>query len=97
VDLDEMRAARGKTITVDSPGINAYADGEYVCPLPVTVTAVPWALKVLRLSVEPWTGSLTPRCSPKDGVFLVPLKVALRRPEGIDDGDDVRVRLQVGR
>ncbi|MBS1694020.1 MAG: DUF1905 domain-containing protein [Actinobacteria bacterium] len=34
---------------------------------------------------------------PKDDVYLVPLKVALRRPEGIDDGDDVRVRLQVGR
>ena len=34
---------------------------------------------------------------PKDGVYLVPLKVALRRPEGIDDGDQVRVRLHVGR
>lgn len=47
VDLDEVRTARAKTITVDSPGINAYADGEYVCPLPVTVTAVAGALKVL--------------------------------------------------
>lgn len=34
---------------------------------------------------------------PKDGVYLVPLKVALRRPEGIDDGDDVRLRLHVSR
>ncbi|MET0705192.1 MAG: DUF1905 domain-containing protein [Mycobacterium sp.] len=34
---------------------------------------------------------------PKDGVYLVPLKLALRRPEGIDDGASVRVRLQVGR
>jgi predicted nucleic acid-binding protein len=34
---------------------------------------------------------------PKDGVYLVPLKIALRRPEGIDDGDHVRVRLHVGR
>ncbi|EHB47853.1 protein of unknown function DUF1905 [Mycolicibacterium rhodesiae JS60] len=33
---------------------------------------------------------------PKDGVYLVPLKVALRRSEGIDDGDTVRVRLHVG-
>lgn len=33
---------------------------------------------------------------PKDGVYLVPLKVALRRPEGIDDGDVVRVHLSVG-
>jgi predicted nucleic acid-binding protein len=34
---------------------------------------------------------------PKDGGYLVPLKVALRRPEGVDDGDHVRVRLTVGR
>jgi diacylglycerol kinase (ATP) len=48
VDLDEVRTARAKAITVDSPGINAYADGEYVCPLPVTVTEVQRALKMLR-------------------------------------------------
>ncbi|NTY60476.1 DUF1905 domain-containing protein [Mycolicibacterium sphagni] len=33
---------------------------------------------------------------PKDDVYLVPLKIALRRAEGIDDGDHVRVRLRVG-
>ncbi|MGH3677939.1 MAG: diacylglycerol kinase [Mycobacterium sp.] len=48
VDLDEVRTARARTITVDSPGINAYADGEFVCPLPVEVSAVPGALKILR-------------------------------------------------
>ena len=48
VDLDEVRTARARTITVDSPGINAYADGEFVCPLPVEVSAVPAALKILR-------------------------------------------------
>lgn len=31
VNLDEVRTAPARTITVDSPGINAYADGEYVC------------------------------------------------------------------
>jgi predicted nucleic acid-binding protein len=40
---------------------------------------------------------VTTSLMPKDGVYLVPLKVALRRAEGIDDGDDVRIRLQVGR
>jgi hypothetical protein len=40
---------------------------------------------------------VTTSLMPKDGVYLVPLKVALRRAEGIEDGDDVRVRLQVGR
>jgi hypothetical protein len=32
---------------------------------------------------------------PRDDVYLVPLKVALRRPQGIDDGDVVRVQLSV--
>ncbi|MDY6999466.1 MAG: diacylglycerol kinase [Actinomycetota bacterium] len=48
VDLDEVHTRRAQTITVDSPGINAYADGEYVCPLPVEVSAVPGALNILR-------------------------------------------------
>lgn len=48
VELDQVRTARARTITVDSPGINAYADGEYVCPLPVEVSAVPGALRILR-------------------------------------------------
>ncbi|MCH9731701.1 MAG: diacylglycerol kinase, partial [Actinomycetia bacterium] len=48
VHLDEVQTARARTITVDSPGITAYADGEYICPLPVEVSAVPGALKILR-------------------------------------------------
>jgi diacylglycerol kinase (ATP) len=48
VDLDEVRTARAHRITVDSPGINAYADGEFVCPLPLEVSAVPGALRLLR-------------------------------------------------
>ena len=47
VNLEEVRTARARTVTVDCPGINAYADGEFMCPLPVTVTAVPSALTVL--------------------------------------------------
>jgi diacylglycerol kinase (ATP) len=46
--LDEVRTARARVITVDCPGITTYADGEFVCPLPVEVSAVPGALKVLR-------------------------------------------------
>jgi diacylglycerol kinase (ATP) len=48
VGLEEVRTARATVITVDCPGINAYADGEFVCPLPVAVSAVPGALNVLR-------------------------------------------------
>ncbi|OPX12508.1 diacylglycerol kinase [Mycobacterium sp. AT1] len=48
VELDQVRTARARTITVECTGINAYADGEFVCPLPVEVTAVPGALRILR-------------------------------------------------
>ena len=42
VDLDEVTHQAGaRRSRVESPGINAYADGEYVCPLPVEVSAVP--------------------------------------------------------
>lgn len=40
---------------------------------------------------------VTTSLMPKDGAYLVPLKMAIRRAEVIDDGDDVRVRLHVGR
>ncbi|MCV7224950.1 diacylglycerol kinase [Mycolicibacterium komossense] len=48
VDLDEVTTARAANITVESPGINAYADGEYACPLPAEISAVPGALQILR-------------------------------------------------
>jgi diacylglycerol kinase (ATP) len=48
VDLDEVRTERARVITVECPGINAYADGEYAYPLPVEVSAVPAALRILR-------------------------------------------------
>jgi diacylglycerol kinase (ATP) len=46
VNLDEVSVDRARTITVESPGINAYADGDYVCPLPAEISAVPGALKI---------------------------------------------------
>jgi diacylglycerol kinase (ATP) len=48
VDLDEVTTARATSIDVESPGINAYADGEYACALPAEISAVPGALNVLR-------------------------------------------------
>jgi diacylglycerol kinase (ATP) len=47
VDLDRVTTNRARSVSVDSPGINAYADGEYACALPVEVSAVPGALKIL--------------------------------------------------
>lgn len=47
VDLDEVTTKRARTIHVECPGINAYADGDFALPLPVTVSAVPGALRLL--------------------------------------------------
>ena len=32
---------------------------------------------------------------PKDGAYIVPLKDAVRRAEGIDEGDEISIRLTV--
>ncbi|MFY2861744.1 diacylglycerol kinase [Mycobacterium sp. THU-M104] len=48
VDLAEVSTARATTIHVECPGINVYADGDYACPLPAEISAVPAALRVLR-------------------------------------------------
>ncbi|MGE2715927.1 diacylglycerol kinase [Mycolicibacterium litorale] len=47
VDLDDVTTARARVVEVDCPGINAYADGDFACPLPVTVSAAPAALRIL--------------------------------------------------
>ncbi len=47
IGLDEVSTARARTVVVDSPGINAYADGDYVGPLPVEISAEPGALRIL--------------------------------------------------
>ncbi|MCX8563010.1 DUF1905 domain-containing protein [Mycolicibacterium mucogenicum] len=52
---------------------------------------------VIPAQVRIGATEVTTSLIPKDGVYLVPLKVALRRPEGIDDGDAVRLGLNVGR
>ena len=48
VDLDEVTTARARSIYVECPGINAYADGDYACALPAEISAVPGALHILR-------------------------------------------------
>jgi diacylglycerol kinase (ATP) len=45
--LDIVELTRVRTVEVDAPDIIAYADGERVGPLPVTVTVMPGALRVL--------------------------------------------------
>ena len=47
IDLDEVSTDRARTVRVESAGINAYADGDYACPLPAEISAVPGALRIL--------------------------------------------------
>ncbi|OBF16735.1 diacylglycerol kinase [Mycobacterium sp. ACS4331] len=47
VNLDTVTTRRAASVTVECPGINAYADGDYACALPARITAVPGALRIL--------------------------------------------------
>jgi hypothetical protein len=47
IDLVEVSTERARTVGVESPDINAYADGDYVCPLPTDISAVPGELRIL--------------------------------------------------
>jgi diacylglycerol kinase (ATP) len=48
VNLDEVSTARAKSIHVECPGINVYADGDFACALPAEISVVPAALRILR-------------------------------------------------
>ena len=48
VTLDAVSTARAATIQIECPGLNVYADGDFACPLPAEISAVPGALKILR-------------------------------------------------
>lgn len=45
----------------------------------------------VRIGNTEWTTSLFP----KDGRYLVPLKVAVRKAEKLEEGDTVTIRLEV--
>jgi diacylglycerol kinase (ATP) len=53
IDLDQVTTDRAASVIVECPDINAYADGEFAVPLPVEVSAVSGALKVLRSAQHP--------------------------------------------
>ena len=44
-----------------------------------------------KIGETEWTTSLFP----KDGAYIVPLKDAVRWAEGIDEGDEISIRLAV--
>jgi hypothetical protein len=45
----------------------------------------------VRIGKTEWKTSLFP----KDGRYIVPLKDSVRKPENLDEGDKVTVRLEV--
>jgi diacylglycerol kinase (ATP) len=49
----EVQLYRTTSVRLDAPAIRAYADGELVGPLPVEVSVVPRALRVLTPAVSP--------------------------------------------
>lgn len=49
----EVEMYRATSVRLDAPGIHAYADGEMVGPLPVEVSIVPGALRVLTPAASP--------------------------------------------
>jgi diacylglycerol kinase (ATP) len=49
----EVEMYRATSVRLDAPGIRAYADGELVGPLPVEVTVVPRALRILTPAASP--------------------------------------------
>ncbi|HEU0192397.1 MAG TPA: diacylglycerol kinase [Mycobacterium sp.] len=53
VNLDDVTTSRVRSVYVECPGINAYADGDYACGLPAEISAVPAALQILRRPAPP--------------------------------------------
>lgn len=47
VEHQQVETFRTATLRIESPGITAYADGEYVAALPVDVSVVPQALRMI--------------------------------------------------
>jgi diacylglycerol kinase (ATP) len=47
VDHPAVTTRTAKSVSVSSPGVTAYADGEYLDDLPITCETVPGAVQVL--------------------------------------------------
>lgn len=46
----------------------------------------------VRIGKTVWTTSLFP----KDGSYIVPIRASARKAEGLEEGDDVTVQLDIG-
>jgi len=50
---------------------------------------------VIPVHVQIGSTEYTTSLFPKDGLYLVPIKASVRKAEGIDEGDEVAIRLIV--
>ena len=58
--------------------------------------SVSYGWGVIPVTVRIGASEFTTSLFPKDGRYLVPIKAAIRRAEGLDQGDHAAVRLTVG-
>lgn len=58
-------------------------------------TRVSYGWGMIPVSVQVGRTRFTTSLFPKDGSYIVPIKAAVRRAEGVQDGDTVAIRLVV--
>ncbi|MEO8540490.1 MAG: DUF1905 domain-containing protein [bacterium] len=68
---------------------------EECAALASTSAAVSYGWGVIPVTVDLGASRWTTSLFPKDGRYLVPLKARIRKAEGIELGDKVRVRLTI--
>jgi hypothetical protein len=59
-------------------------------------TLVTYGWGVIPVRVRIGKTEFTTSLFPKDGLYLVPLKVSVRKAEDLEEGDSVTVHLEVG-
>jgi hypothetical protein len=63
--------------------------------LAAVAASVSYGWGVIPVAVRIGGSEFTTALFPKDGGYLVPVKAAVRRAEGVDEGDQVTVRLTI--
>lgn len=59
-------------------------------------TMVTYGWGVIPVTVHIGDTTFTTSLFPKDGLYLVPIKAVVRKAEGLDEGDEITVQLDVG-
>ena len=59
-------------------------------------TSVTYGWRMIPASVRIGSTEWTTALFPKDGRYIVPIKASVRKAEGLEEGDKVSLRLEVG-